>query len=135
MKSPRPKPVNVAIACIIASYVVSTVQMFNSLNLSDWGNVIQMIIVSLAECAIVFGIYVRKNWVRWLFVTTIVIWFVNLVEHRLSGQVRFHGIAFLLLGLNLVFSVVSVVLLFYPESNAWFRKQSMPIALEPQAKS
>ena|ERR1700733_4069044 len=126
MKSPRPSSLKVAIGCIIASYVISTVGLLTSLNLSDWGNVIQIIIVSIAECAIVFGIYVRKNWVRWLFVATIAIWLVTLAAHRLSGQDHFHGIRLLLLALNLTLSVVSVILLFYPESNDWFRKQPTP---------
>jgi hypothetical protein len=126
MKSPRPTPVNVAIACIIASYLITTIQMFRFLNLSDWGNVIQIVIVSLAECGIVFEIYVRKNWVRGVFVATIAIWLVHLVGHRLSGDARFHGMALLLLTLNFAFSLAPVILLFYPESNDWFRKRPTP---------
>lgn len=135
MKSLRPRPVNVAIVCIIASYVITTVQMLRHLNLSNWGNVIQIIIISLAECAIVLGIYVGKNWVRWLFAATIAIWLVVLVGDRLGGQIQLHGMTLLLFALNLVFSAVPVILLFYPESNAWFRKQPAPTAFEPQIKS
>jgi hypothetical protein len=107
---------------------MATVYMFKFLNLSDWGNVIQMTIVSLAECAIVLGIYFGKNWVRWIFVATIAIWLVTAVSDRLSGQFQLHGMRLLWFALNLVFSAASVILLFYPESNAWFRKQPASIA-------
>lgn len=126
MKSARPNPIKVALGCIIGSYVISTVDMLRFLNLSDWGNVIQFIIVSLAEGTVVFGIYVGKNWVRWLFVAMIAIWLVTLAVFRFNGQVHFHGVRRLLLALNLTFSVVAAMLLFYPESNDWFRKRPTP---------
>lgn len=135
MKSPCPNSVKVAIGCIIASDVISTVEMLAFLNLSDWGNVIQIIIATLAVCAIVYGIYVRKNWVRWLFVAMIAIWLMSLLAYRSSGHDHFHGVRLLSLALNLIFSAVSVILLFYPESNDWFRKQPAPPAIEPQIKS
>ena len=131
MKPPRPITVKIAIGCIIASYVISTIEMLRNLNLSDWGNVIQIIGIFLAECAIVYAIYVRKNWVRFFFVATIALWTVSLVVFHFEGH-SYHGLRLLVLALNFAFSTMAVVFLFYPESNAWFSKPPAPAMIEPQ---
>ena len=124
-----------AIACIIASYLVFAIQAYKYLDLSDRSILIDFIIVSLGEFAIVLGIYFRKNWVRWLFVATIAIWLVKLVGDRFNGPALFQGVGLLLVALNLTLSVVFVILLFYPESNEWFKKRPAPAAFEPLVKS
>jgi hypothetical protein len=129
MKPPCPTSIKVAIGGIIASYVISTLDMLLSLNLSDWVNVIQIIGISLAECAIVYAIYVRKNWVRLFFVATIAFWTVSLVVFHFEGY-SYHGFRLLVLTLNFTFSAVAVMFLFYPESNDWFRKPRAPTAIE-----
>lgn len=130
---PRPKPVNGAMVCIIASYAISTIQMLKDGHLSNLDKVNQVIGVSLAESAIVLGIYYGKNRVRWLFVASIVIWLAFLVLSRLSGH-GFRGVDLLLLTLNFTLYIASVILLFYPESNDWFRKRPVCANAEPQVK-
>jgi hypothetical protein len=126
MKSPRPRSVNAAIACLIVSYLIPKVEHIRYLNLSDWGNVISVIAVFLVECAIVLGIYFRKNWVRWLIVATTANWFAHLIWYRFSEQAGDHGVRLIYFALILAFSVAAAVFLFYPESNDWFRKQPQP---------
>jgi hypothetical protein len=122
MKVARPNSVKIALAFIIASYAISTAEQLAGLNLSDTGIVVQIIIISVIECGVVFGIYCRKNSVRWLYAASIAIWLISLMGHHLFGHTVLHGVNLLLLALNLMFSIISVIFLFYCESNEWFRK-------------
>jgi hypothetical protein len=123
MKAVRPNPVKLALALIVSSYVISTGEQLAELNLSDSGIVAQIIIVFVFECGVVFGIYYRKSWVRWIYAATIAIWLISLTTLHLFGRTVFHGKDLLLLALNVAFSVISLILLFQRESNEWFRKQ------------
>ena len=69
---------------------------------------------------LVFMIYRRKNWARWIYVGGFVSWLLTLVFHfrYLTGLNAVDGV---LLAVQLALWLAAVFLLFGPAANEWFR--------------
>src|SRR5208283_2899061 len=69
---------------------------------------------------LVYMIYRRKNWARWIYAGCVVIWLVTLVVH-LRFLTRLNIIGGLLLAVQLALWWAAAFMLFVPAANDWFR--------------
>jgi hypothetical protein len=119
MNSSRPNSVKLAICCLAISFAISLIQAFVRADFKTGGFAYQ-IFGFFIVLFLVFMIYRRKNWARWIYAGCLVIWLVTLVVHLrfLTELTIVHGI---LLAVQLILWTTAAFMLFVPAANNWFR--------------
>jgi peptidoglycan/LPS O-acetylase OafA/YrhL len=123
MNSSRPNSVKMAICCLAVSFAISLVQRLLNADFKTNGFA-YCIFGFLIALFLVFMIYRRKNWARWIYAGCVVIWLVTLVVHLrfLTGLSIIGGV---LLAVQLALWLAAAFMLFVPETNDWFRKKKV----------
>jgi peptidoglycan/LPS O-acetylase OafA/YrhL len=119
MNTSRPNSVKLAIGCLASSFVISLVQTLVRADFRPSGFAFEMFGFFIA-LFLVFMIYRRKNWARWILAGCAVVWFASLALHfRFVAELTI--VRDFLLVAQLILWAVAVFLLFVPAANDWFR--------------
>jgi hypothetical protein len=120
MNTSRPNSVKLAICCLVISFAVASVQMLLKIRFETTSSFIENVFGFLIGWFLVFMIYQRKNWARWIFTGFVVVWLTVLVVHiqLLAEITATRGI---ILALHLVLCKIAGCMLFVRTSNDWFR--------------
>jgi hypothetical protein len=123
MSSSRPNSVKVAIRCLAVSFAISLAQKLGNADFKRSGFA-YYIFGLLIALFLVFMIYQRKNWARWIYAGFVIIWLVTLVVdlRSLAGLSIIGGF---LLAAQLALWLAAAFMLFVPAANDWYRKPKM----------
>jgi len=117
MNSLRPNSVKLAICCLAVSGAISLVPTLVRADFKGFGYQIFGFLIVLF---LVFMIYRRKNWARWIYAGCVVVWLVTIVVHlRFLTELSIAG--GLLLTVQLALWIAAAFLFFAPSANEWFR--------------
>jgi hypothetical protein len=111
--------VKLAICCLAISFVISLIQtlVWADFNVSRFAYQAFGFFIVLF---LVFMIYRRKNWARWIFVGCMILWLATLAFHfRLLTELTM--IRGTLLAVQLMLWTVATFMLFAPKTNEWFK--------------
>jgi hypothetical protein len=122
MNLSRPNSVKFAIRCLAVSFAISLVQTLVRADFKTSAFAYKMFGFFIV-LFLIFMIYRRRNWARWLYAGCVVIWLVTLVVHFrfLTGLSIVGGV---LLAVQLALWMAAALLLFAPPANEWFRIKS-----------
>jgi|SRR5665213_1612274 len=119
MNTSRPNSVKLAICCLAISFAISLIQTFVQAHFATSRFAYQMFGFFIV-LFLIFMIYRRKNWARWIFAGCTVLWLTTLIFHfHLVTELTI--VRGLLLAVQLILWAVAICMLFAPKTNEWFK--------------
>ena len=119
MNTSRPNSVKLAICCLVISFAISLIQTFVQADFATSRFAYQMFGFFFV-LFLVFMVYRRKNWARWILAGCTVLWLATLAFHfHLVTELTI--VRSLLLAVQLILWTAATFMLFAPKTNEWFK--------------